>query len=264
MIKKNIKLIIISLIILIIITIGIYLLSYSKNSTNKIDSTKVSTINDNNDPTIRDIYHQFNPEEGILFNIIGSNNSNKYYSYYYKNNKLNYKDLDDIIKTYLTIQSIDYKNYPLENNCYNIGIQDLNITYSKLFPDNNLNIQTLNKSNPNIELTKESICIEDNITNNYNKTIDTQFVNATYQNNQLIIYERVAFINITDNNIEFYSDYNMKNKVYSIEKTAIDLSFINNQNIVSNVLINNKNKFNIYTYTFDKNKDHYNFKSIEK
>ena len=267
MIKKNINLIIIGIIILIIISIGIYSLSNTKTEPKKVNLTETATFNDNEDSTIRDLYHQFNPEEGILFNIIGSNSSKDYYAYYYRKNKTEYDSLDNILKTYLTIQSMDYQNQPLDpqNNCYKINLEDLKMTNSKLFPnDIDFEIQTLNNDNPQIDINQDSICIHDNIKNNYTQVVDTFFVNAVYQGDQLIIYERVAFINITEDDIKFYSDYNMENEVAVVDKDSIDLSFINNLNIVSNVLVNNKNKFNIYSYIFEKEDSHYKFIRVEK
>ena len=267
MIKKNINLIIIGIIILIIISIGIYSLSNTKTEPKKVNLTETATFNDNEDSTIRDLYHQFNPEEGILFNIIGSNSSKDYYAYYYRKNKTEYDSLDNILKTYLTIQSMDYQNQPLDtqNNCYKISLEDLKMTNSKIFPnDIDFEIQTLNNDNPQIDINQDGICIHDNIKNNYTQVVDTFFVNAVYQGDQLIIYERVAFINITEDDIKFYSDYNMKNEVAVVDKDSIDLSFINNLNIVSNVLVNNKNKFNIYSYIFEKEDNHYKFIRVEK
>lgn len=267
MIKKNINLIIIGIIILVIISIGIYSLSNTKTEPKKVNLTETATFNDNEDSTIRDLYHQFNPEEGILFNIIGSNSSKDYYAYYYRKNKTEYDSLDNILKTYLTIQSMDYQNKPLDtqNNCYKINLEDLKMTNSKLFPnDIDFEIQTLNNDNPQIDINQDSICIHDNIKNNYTQVVDTFFVNAVYQGDQLIIYERVAFINITEDDIKFYSDYNMENEVAVVDKDSIDLSFINNLNIVSNVLVNNKNKFNIYSYIFEKEDSHYKFIRVEK
>ncbi len=267
MIKKNINLIIIGIIILVIISIGIYSLSNTKTEPKKVNLTETATFNDNEDSTIRDLYHQFNPEEGILFNIIGSNSSKDYYAYYYRKNKTEYDSLDNILKTYLTIQSMDYQNQPLDpqNNCYKINLEDLKMTNSKLFPnDIDFEIQTLNNDNPQIDINQDSICIHDNIKNNYTQVVDTIFVNAVYQGDQLIIYERVAFINITEDDIKFYSDYNMENEVAVVDKDSIDLSFINNLNIVSNVLVNNKNKFNIYSYIFEKEDSHYKFIRVEK
>ena len=139
------------------------------------------------------------------------------------------------------------------------------MTNSKIFPnDIDFEIQTLNNDNPQIDINQDSICIHDNIKNNYTQVVDTFFVNAVYQGDQLIIYERVAFINITEDDIKFYSDYNMKNEVAVVDKDSIDLSFINNLNVVSNVLVNNKNKFNIYSYIFEKEDSHYKFIRIEK
>lgn len=263
--KKNIKLIISSSIIFILIITYIWLISINKIEDKNINTYEVSNIKDSNDPIIRDIYHQFNPEEDILFNLIGSGKDNNYYAYYYKNDKITFNELDNVVKTYLTIHSIDYKNAPvdLNKNCYQVKSNDLKIAYEKIFNQNNFKLDnTVN--NPKLEINNEDICIYDTNTSDYNYTLDTLFVNAAYQDNELLIYERVAFIKLDDNNLEFYSDYDMKNLIYKANRSETELSFLNNLNIVSNVLIRYQEKFNIYKYTFEKNNEHYYFKSINK
>ena len=263
--KKNIKLIIISTIIFILIAIYIWSTSRNKTEDKNINIYEVSTIKDNKDPVIRDIYHQFNPEDDILFNILGSGNDKDHYAYYYKNDEVNINELDNTIKTYLTIHSYDYKNAFIDKtkNCYQVKLSDLNTTYEKLFNKNNFQIDT-NINNPKIEVNNENTCIYDSNTNDYKYTLDTLLVNAAYQENELLIYERVAFIKLDNNNIEFYSDYDMKNIIYKANRSEIELSFLNNLNIVSNVLLRYQEKFDIYTYTFEKNGEYYYLKSINK
>ena len=242
-----------------------WLISKNKVEEKNINLYEVSNINDSNDPVIRDIYHQFNPEDDILFNLIGSGIDKDYYAYYYKNDKITYNDLDNIIKTYLTIHSYDYKNSKINKskNCYEIKVEDLNITYEKIFNNSNFKIDN-GLNNPKIDINNENICIYDSQNNTYNYTLDTLFINAAYQDDELLIYERVAFIKINDNNIEFYSDYAMNNLIYKANLSEINTSFLNNTNIVSNVLMKYQEKFDIYTYTFEKNDEHFIFKSINK
>ncbi len=263
--KKNIKLIIISTIIFILITTCIWLVSKNKVEDKNINVYEVSNINDNKDPVIRDIYHQFNPEDDILFNLIGSGNDINHYAYYYKNDKITKEQLDNTIKTFLTIHSFDYKNAPIDKvkNCYQVKISDLNITYEKLFNKTNFQIDK-QITNPQLEINNNTVCIHDYNAIDYNYVLDTLYINATYQENELLIYERVAFIKLEDSNIEFYSDYDMKNLIYKANRSEIELSFLNNLNIVSNVLVRYQEKFDIYTYTFEKNNGNYYFKSISK
>ncbi|MBR3162421.1 MAG: hypothetical protein IKF19_06805 [Bacilli bacterium] len=263
--KKNTKLIITSIIIFIIIIICLWLISKNRIEEKNINLYDVSNINDHDNPIIRDTYHQFNPEDDILFNILGSGNNKEFYAYYYKNDKVTSEELNEIIKTYLTIHSFDYKNSLVDTNknCYQVKINDLNITYEKLFDDNKFKVSN-SLNNPKIEINNDNVCIYDTITNNYIYTLDTLFVNAAFQDDELLIYERVAFIKIDENNLEFYSDYDMNNLIYKINKSDIDANFLNNPNVVSNILIKYQEKFNIYIYTFEKNNTHYVFKSVNK
>ena len=264
--KKNIKLVIVTIITFIILVIIIWLLAQNKTTAKTMETNEISNINDNNDPIIRDIYHQFNPEDDILFNILGSGNDKETYAYYYKQDKMTYEYLSNEIKNYLTIHSYDYKNSSInkERNCYQVKIKDLEETYKKLFNKNEFKLTNSDYS-PKVELiNNDTACIYDSINTNYKYTLDTLLVNATYQDDELIIYERVAFIKITNDFVEFYSDYNMENLIYKELKKDINLSFLNNLNIVSNALTKFQDKFNIYTYTFTKNSNNYYFKSITK
>ena len=264
--KKNIKLIIVTIITFIVLVIIIWLIAQNKTTAKTIETNDISNINDSSDPIIRDIYHQFNPEDDILFNILGSGSNKETYAYYYKQDKITYESLSNEIKNYLTIHSFDYKNSSInkEKNCYEVKIKDLKATYKKIFNKDELNLTNLDFS-PKVELiNKDNVCIYDDIETNYKYTLDTMLVNAAYQDNELLIYERVAFINITNDFVEFYSDYNMENLVYKELKKDINLSFLNNLNIVSNALTKYQDKFNIYTYTFTKNNNNYYFKSITK
>ncbi len=263
--KKNIKLIIISILIFILIITYTWSISKNKKEEKNINVYDISTIEENKDPVIRDIYHQFNPEDDILFNIIGTGNDKNYYAYYYKDNEILQNSLDQTIKTYLTIHSFDYKNAPVDktNNCYIVSIDNLNITYEKLF-NNNTFIIDYKINNPKIEKKDNNVCIYDTTNNDYIYTLDTMFVNAAYQDNELLIYERVAFIKLNNNYLEFYSDYDMNDLIYKINRSEVELSFLNNLNIVSNVLIKYQEKFNIYTYKFEKNGEHFIFKSVNK
>ncbi|MEE3343333.1 MAG: hypothetical protein VZS44_04500 [Bacilli bacterium] len=263
--KKNIKLTIATIITIIIIFIATWLVSNKKVEEKDINVFETRQIADNNDPVIRDIYHQFNPEEDILFYLLGSGKDKKYYGYYYQKDKVSFNELDDVVKTYLTINSFDYKNAPVnsQKNCYQVKKEDLNITFEKLFNQSYLKIDN-SIDRPKIDDDGNNICIYDNNPSDYIYTLDTSYINATYQDNQLIIYEKVAFIKLNENNLEFYSDYEMQDLIYKANRTELDLSFLNNLNITSNVLTKYQDKFNIYTYTFTKNEEHYYFESVSK
>lgn len=262
--KKNIKMAIIVIIIFIIIIVYLWLLSRNKIDDKNINVYEVSAVNDSDDPVIRDVYHQFNSEDGILFNLLGSGVDTKYYGYYYREGRSLVSNLDDVVKTYLTVHSYDYKNSKVneDKNCYEVNIKDLGVTYEKLFNNNNFTINN-SVSNIRMEIDNDKLCIYDGSASNYVYLLDTMYVNGFYQDNQLLVYERVAFIKLSDNEMEFYSDYEMNNLIYKAKRSDINTSFVNNTNIVSNVLLKYQDKFNIYTYTFEKNADHYTFVSVD-
>ena len=262
--KKNIKLTIIVIIIFGLIMSYLWLLARNRVDDKNINVYEVSNINDSEDPVIRDVYHQFNSEDGILFNLLGSGADKKYYGYYYKEEKALVSNLDDVVKTYLTVHSYDYKNSKVnaDKNCYEVSIKDLSVTYEKLFNNTNFNIDNT-VDNIKMEIDNDKLCIYDGAASNYVYALDTMFVNGFYQDDQLLVYERVAFIKLSENEIEFYSDYEMKNLIYKAKRSDINTSFINNTNVVSNILLKYQDKFDIYTYTFEKNADHYNFVSVD-
>ena len=242
-----------------------WLLSINLEDDKNINLYEVSNISDSDDPVIRDIYHQFNAEDDILFNLFGNGLDNGYYGYYYKDGELTSDKLDDVVKMYLTIHSYDYKNAKvnLTNNCYEVSIDDLKITYDKLFNKGKLRIKN-SVDGAKIDLNDDKVCIYDSAVSEYAYTLDTMFVNAVYQDNELLIYERVVFIKLSDNDVEFYSDYEMQDLIYKGKRSDMNFGFINNLNIVSNVLMKYQDKFDIYTYVFEKINGHYYFKSVSK
>ena len=57
----------------------------------------------------------------------------------------------------------------------------------------------------------------------------------------------------------------MKDLVYKLKITdKLDRSFINNENVVSNVLLKYQDDFDLYEYTYVKGVDSYYFESIER
>ena len=131
--------------------------------------------------------------------------------------------------------------------------------------ENSFNIDISDKYSPRFYLDNGKICItKDEEGKQYSKAIDTYFVNGIDKDNEIIIYERVAFVKIGNNFIYFYGDYSMKDKVYSLDKSKADLSFIHNSKIVSNVLMQYRDKFPIYEYHYKKGESTYYLESISK
>ena len=95
--------------------------------------------------------------------------------------------------------------------------------------------------------------------------IATYFVNAVVDGDKIKIYERVAFIKLGNDYLYFYKDYNMNDLVYKLKVTYnLDQSFINNESIVSNVLLKYQDEFDLYEYNYVKGEDSYYIESIER
>ena len=96
-------------------------------------------------------------------------------------------------------------------------------------------------------------------------TYDTYLVGVINDEDNIIISERVVFIEIKDDYYYFYRDYEMTDLVYKLENTSdVDVSFINNSEVVSNVLLEFQNELDIYEYTYVKGVDTYYLESIKK
>ena len=265
--KDYVKYGIIGIVILIIIGICIWLLSRGKIEDNKDSYDKVTTLEEIEDATVRDIYHQFNPEEGILFDIIGSNGYGDLYGYYYSKDIIKYEDLSNVLKSFLALHSYDYKNSSMyeDKECYEVDLDRLKNTYGKIFKGNDdFKFEYLEDKNPRIEVNDNIACISDNTSNDYTLVVDTYFDGLMNEddNKKFVIREKVAFITMDDKKIYYYSDYDMKNLVYSMDKSSVDTSFIGDADMVSNVLVKYKDKFNSYNYTFVSDGEHYTFESI--
>lgn len=265
--KNRNKLIIIFISIIILIIIALVLINFNKdNNSVKLDNKNVSNNLTPNDEMINFLYERYQVEDNLKFQIAGSNTYNDY-AFYYKKNKVTFNDFSDIYKSYILLDLMNYQyDYDEEKNCYYYSLDEFKNIYEKYYGKvDDFNIDTNEEYQPHFYLSNNSICISrEEPHHNYNKTVDTYFVNGVYQNDKIIIYERVAFIKIKNNVLEFYQDYNMKNLIYTLEKENIDLGFINNSKIVSNVLINYQDKFPIYKYTYIKGENTYYLESIEK
>lgn len=261
-----IKLLIISVIILIIFIVIIFMLGKGKKE-EQLDLNKISNNYVIDDSIVMNLYNRYNPERGLLFSLIGSNSNKKYYGYYYKDD-IKYDDLDDTVKNTILINDADYKTgkYDEERQCYYMNNDDFGIIYNKLFGKDDYNIIFNGGDGTLIYSDEDKICIsEDMMNNEYNKVIDTYMVNAIRVDSYITIYERVAFIKKTDNYLYFYKDINMKDLVYKLKITdKVDISFINNSEIVSNVLLKYQNDFDLYEYKYVEGIDSYYFDSIIK
>ena len=269
--KKKKQFMIISLIgICIVVLIGIIFICFKGNEDNLLDLNKTSRNYQSNNDTIKFLYNRYQVEDGSKFSIVGSDvfkDIGDTYGLYYKDN-ITFKDFPDIYKDYVLLDLINYKNgkYDENRDCYFYSLDEFKDLYKKYYGSiDNFNIDTNDKYVTNFYLDNDNLCISSNdVFTNYNKAIDTYFVNGVLSGDNIIIYERVAFIDITDKTVDFYNDYLMKNKIYSLNKDKIDLNFIHNSEVVSNVLLKYQKKFPIYEYKYIKGDSTYYLESINK
>lgn len=233
-----------------------------------VDLTYLKGVSKNlekDDTVIMELYKRFNPENGVLFDYVGSETKNGFYGFYYQADKINYKDLPDVLKNYIVVQNLDYKAYSYneEGHYYEVPLTVLKDVYYKIFGKNDMSFNFDVTLSPKVEVVKEVVRVYDYVALDYTSAIDTYLVNGVYQDNKIIIYERVAFIKINSKDIEFYADYERTKLVYTLEKKGTNLNFLKDQNLVSNVLLQYQDKFPLYQYTYVKGVDSYYFKSIE-
>lgn len=265
--KKNKRKIIILIGVLVLfIVLFIIIVNKKKDYIEKIDLGGVSSNYQIDDEMVTFLYERYHPENGLLFSLIGSNSQVKdYYGYYYKEDKTDFDKFPDILRNFILLNTITYNEggYDEERRCYLYSLEEFRDLYHKNFGNlDQFKVEVYDNIVPHIYLNESSICITDEVSSNYTKVVDTYLVNADYQDDRIIIYERVSFLLLTDKDIEFYSDYKMEKKVYSLNKEDIDLSFVNNSKIVSNVLLKYEDEFPIYEYTYIKGEDTYYLESI--
>ena len=261
-----IKYIIIGGIILFCFGFIIGLLGNNKNKSN-INLKGVSNNYNVDNLEVMDLYYRFNPENELLFNIIGNNSNKDNYATYYKKNEFNYKDLSSDIKNIILLNDADYKSGKFDDSrkCYYMSINSFKTVYKKIFGTEDYKINFDNIVTPKVYIDKDNLCIGTRDSVDYTKVVDTYMVNAVFDKDKISIYERVAFIKISDDYLYFYKDYDMNDLVYKIKVTnKLDMSFINNHSIVSNVLLKYQDDFGLYEYTYLKGKDSYYFESIKK
>lgn len=264
--KENlIKYVLVGSMILIIFVVMIIVLG--KNSSNsRIDLYSVSKNYSVDNDMIMGLYNRYNPENELLFNIIGSDHT-EMFGYYYKKDKTTYKDLNNNIKNIILFNDADYKSgeYDSKRNCYYMSVNSYKAIYKKLYGYDDYDIKFSEDFEPRVYVDGDNLCIgsKDNVL--YNKVVDTYMVNAVMEDKNITVYERVAFIKVDKDILYFYKDYNMTNLVYALKVTKdLDTSFINNSNIVSNVLLKYQDKFDLYEYTFLEGEDSYYFESISR
>lgn len=257
------------IVVAILLLLIILLLIFPKNEEKKNEQKEINGVSLNHtidDENITFLYDRYHSEEGLKFNLVGSDIYDDY-AFYYKKKKVNFDDFSNVYKNYILLDLMNYRSdYDQERKCYRYSLKEFKDIYFKYYGSlDGFNLNISEDYSPQIYVDNEVICISDNHGNSdYQKTIDTYMVNGIYDDDKIIIYERVAFVKVTDKKVEFYKDYKMKNKVYSLSKKDIDMSFIHSSDTVSNVLLKYQNKFPIYQYTYVKGSDTYYLESIEQ
>ena len=192
--KDLIRYIIIGVVILIVFGLLIVLLGNNKRDDKKINLNKVSDNYSVEDAYLMSLYKRYNPERELLFSLIGSNINKNYYGYFYRDKKIEYKDLDDVVKNTILFNYADYKTGEFDeiNNCYYMTKKSFGVIYSKLFGKDDYKIEYDENYVMDILISKDNICISENGLKDYNKIIDTYMVNAINEDDYITIYERIA------------------------------------------------------------------------
>lgn len=269
--KKNIvSIIIIGIVLLISIVLLLYVFSNSGKA-NHLDLYKTSWNNEAKDEMVGFLYDRYQVEDGYKFFLVGSDMNRDIedtYGLYYRGKKTTFEEFSSIYKSYILLDLMNYDThgYDDKRSCYFYPLDEFKDAYLKYYGGiDDFKIDTDEKYSPRFYLDNDKICItKDEEGKQYSKAIDTYFVNGIYKDNEIIIYERVAFVKIGNNFIDFYGDYSMKDKVYSLDKSKADLSFVHNSKIVSNVLMQYRDKFPIYEYHYKKGESTYYLESISK
>lgn len=211
-----------------------------------------------------DLYRLYQAEDGLLFKFVGSDIFDEYYGYYYRDDV---KELPSFLKNIVLINEADIGtwDYDIDNNCYKISLNEYKVMYNKLYESDLGDFTVEEEFKSKIMVNNDSLCIIDYIYNDYTKFVDTYLVNIVRMDNKIVIYEKVVFIDIKEDYYYFYRDYEMTDLVYKLENTSdVDVSFINNSEVVSNVLLEFQNELDIYEYTYVKGVDTYYLESIKK
>ncbi len=267
--KKRKRIIIVVVVIIMFVLIGLYVTNkMSRDNSKTVDLKQVSKNHQIDDEMITFLYDRYHPEDQLKFQIVGSD-IGKYYGFYYQKKKVMFQEIPSIYKNYILLDLINYddRGYDENRNCYLYPLDEYKDIYQKYYGSlDDFDIDTSEEYSPRFYLNKDTICIskEENLEGDYKKTIDTYFVNGIYQDDEIIIYEKVAFVKINDKNIEFYKDYSMKNKVYTLKGDQVDRGFIHNSKIVSNVLIEYQDQFPLYEYRYIKGDNTYYLESISR
>lgn len=272
--KKKKKVIMISLIgIGVVVLVSVVSLSLYLSKDKETASLVVNQTSNNYQPKeemIQFLYERYNVEDGSKFSVVGSDSYSKFddsYGFYYKGN-VTFKDFSDIYKSYILLDLMNYQDGKFDEgrNCYFYSLGEFKDAYRKYYGSvDDFKIDTNSNYSPRFYLEDNQLCIsKDDYGFDYHKAVDTYFVNGISKGDKIIIYERVAFLNITDKTVDFYSDVKMKNKVYSLNKSKADLGFIHQSKVVSNVLLKYQKKFPIYEYQYKKGDSTYYLESIHE
>ena len=213
------------------------------------------------------LYNQFQVEERLLFNLVGSDGIKDYYGYFYKDDGFYLSEESSFIKNVILINNVDYGSweYDMDNMCYRLSLAEYRTLYKNFYGSEIEEINFDIEFVPAVYIDDSSICISDIKNTQYSKVIDTYLVDVEKSDEKIIIYEKVIFIDIEEDYLYFYKDSKQKELLCKLlTDIEIDTSFISNSEVVSNVLLEYKDKLDTYKYTYVKGVDTYYLESIKR
>ena len=258
------------IIVVYLIIMGIILFIFTREEEKeKIDWNlyKVSpnyTLDDSEELVL---YNQFQVEERLLFNLVGSDGIKDYYGYFYKEDGFYLSGESSFIKNVILINNADYGSwdYDMDNMCYRLSLNEFKTLYRNFYGNEIEEFTFDTEFVPAVYVDDSSICISDIKNTEYSKVIDTYLVDVEKSDEKIIIYEKVIFIDIDEDYLYFYKDSKHEELLCKLSTDIeIDISFISNSEVVSNVLLEYVDKLDTYQYTYIKGEDTYYLESIKK
>lgn len=186
----------------------------------------------------------------------------EYYGYFYKNNKVEAKDIDNKVKLYMAIRKVaeEQKLGDIEKEI-KIKESDIAKAIKEIFgnkieyKNESLNGNACSYTNFKYDKKSKTYIQEPgDCTDDSTDTILDEVISTTEENNIVKVQEKVGFVE-TSYNLEtkklsynIYKDVDKKEKVATVDSYSIDSC---------------KDSLNTYQYTFKKDNNHYYLESIE-
>lgn len=186
----------------------------------------------------------------------------EYYGYFYQKGQIDYSDIENDVKIYMAIRKV-ITDENMVDVTKKIEIQSSSIdkAIKSIFGENvkykneSLNGESCSYSNfkynksSKTYIQEPSECLE-----NRTDSMIYEFIDTNEDDNQLIIQEKIAFVEISYNLEMNKIVYNIYKDIWKKEKVAT----VDNYSIDSC-----RDLLNTYQYTFKKNNNNYNLQKIE-